>query len=324
MTKICVIGSSGYIGSKITALLTKKYRVITLSRQKAKTNSKIFKHITGDLKSQNTIDKIVNLKPNFIIYAASFNHFESEKNFEKTLKNNNLPLARLCESILKNKNFKKIIYFSTFQVYGNYQKLKVINEETEKNPMNFYGLSHSINEEYLKNFKKKFNLNYDIIRLSNAYGYPQLKSCNCWWLVINDLCKDLIYRNQIKLNSNGKAFRNFITIDEVANFVKLLINLKHSCEIYNLVSKETIQIKGIVKKIILAEKIINRKINYEVLIKDKKVNYNKIKIEKPKFAISDKKIKKIGFKNKITLNKGIKKLLNKIYLEKIISNGNQC
>ena len=105
MTKICVIGSSGYIGSKITALLTKKYRVITLSRQKAKTNSKIFKHITGDLKSQNTIDKIVNLKPNFIIYAASFNHFESEKNFEKTLKNNNLPLARLCESILKNKNF---------------------------------------------------------------------------------------------------------------------------------------------------------------------------------------------------------------------------
>ena len=316
MTKICVIGSSGYIGSKITSLLTKNYKVITLSRQKTKADCKIFKHITGDLKSQKTIDNIVKLRPNFIIYAASFNHFKSEKNFEETLNNNNLPLARLCESILKNNNFKKIIYFSTFQVYGNYQKLKVINENTEKKPMNFYGLSHSINEEYLKNLKKKFNLNYDIIRLSNAYGYPQLKSCDCWWLVINDLCKDLIYKNQIRLNSNGKAFRNFITIDEVANFVKMLINLKHSCEIYNLVSKETIQIKGIVKKIIIAAKFINFKNNYEVLIKNKKINFKNIKIEKPKFTISYKKIKKIGFKNKINLNQGIKNLLKKIYLEK--------
>ena len=118
MTKICVIGSSGYIGSKITSLLTKNYKVITLSRQKTKADCKIFKHITGDLKSQKTIDNIVKLRPNFIIYAASFNHFKSEKNFEETLNNNNLPLARLCESILKNNNFKKIIYFSTFQVYG--------------------------------------------------------------------------------------------------------------------------------------------------------------------------------------------------------------
>ena len=49
----------------------------------------------------------------------------------------------------------------------------------------------------------------------------------------------------------------------------MLINLKHSCEIYNLVSKETIQIKGIVKKIIIAAKFINFKNNYEVLIKNK-------------------------------------------------------
>ena len=69
-------------------------------------------------------------------------------------------------------------------------------------------------------------------------------------------------------------------------------------------------------KIIIAAKFINFKNNYEVLIKNKKINFKNIKIEKQKFTISYKKIKKIGFKNKINLNQGIKNLLKKIYLKK--------
>ena len=52
------------------------------------------------------------------------------------------------------------------------------------------------------------------------------------------------------MNSDGKPFRNFIHLDDVTKFVRLLLNKKQlSTEIYNLSSNETVQIKKIAKKI---------------------------------------------------------------------------
>ena len=63
-------------------------------------------------------------------------------------------------------------------------------------------MSHSINEDLLKIAKIKFNINYDIIRLTNSYGYPALPTSDCWWLVVNDLCKSYVdYKKIIKKNS---------------------------------------------------------------------------------------------------------------------------
>ncbi len=317
MKKICVIGSSGYIGSSIVDKLASRYNVIAHSRNKNHQNIKIFKYVKGDLKNKKTIEKIARLKPEFIVYAASYNHFKSEKSLENTLRNNNYPLINLCNKLRKNKNFCKLIYFSSFQVFGDYQKIDIVNEETNKNPNNFYGLSHSLNEEYLKILKKKYNLQFDIIRLTNAYGFPKLKSCDCWWLVINDFCKNVVNNNKIEIKSNGKAFRNFINLDDVSNFVELILKNNKSSEVYNLASDETIQIKGLAKEVV---KSFDFKKNFKgpkLIIQNKNQNIQKIKLENPKFKIDTKKLKKIGFRTKVKLKKGLKMLLKELYKEKI-------
>ncbi len=318
MKKVCVIGSSGYIGSNIVNKLANRYNVIAHSRIKNHQNNKIFKYLTGDLKDKKTIDKIVHLKPEFIVYAASYNHFNSEKSLENTIRNNNYPLINLCKKLKKNKNFCKLIYFSSFQVFGDYQKINIINEETNKSPNNYYGLSHSLNEEYLKVFGKKNNLQFDIIRLTNAYGFPALKSCNCWWLVINDFCKNIVNNNKIELKSDGKAFRNFINLEDVSNFVEFILKNNKSCQVYNLASDETVQIKSLAKEVV---KLFDLKKNFKrpkLIIQNKIQNIKKIKLEKPKFKIDTKKLKKIGFRSKIKLNKGLKIMLRELYEEKVI------
>ena len=99
MKKVCIVGSSGYIGSKLSLELKKNFKVITVSRNKIiekKLIKGVFKNIAGNIKSKKVIKKIVSLKPEYIIFASSFNHFKSEKNFKLTVNNNNNPLLNLC------------------------------------------------------------------------------------------------------------------------------------------------------------------------------------------------------------------------------------
>ena len=62
-----------------------------------------------------------------------------------------------------------------------------------------------------KNTKTKFI----ILRLANGFGKPIDPNSNCWKLFINDVCKQAIINNKIKLNSRGNQTRNFINISEL-------------------------------------------------------------------------------------------------------------
>ena len=120
--KILILGSSGYIGSYLSSQLKSKYFLINHSRKKIYNKNftkNIKKHVYGDITKIKTIDKIVKLKPDIIIYTISLNHKASEKNLKLSIKNNFSPLVNLSNKIIETKNYKpKIIYFSTVQVYG--------------------------------------------------------------------------------------------------------------------------------------------------------------------------------------------------------------
>ncbi len=305
MNKLCILGASGYIGSKISEGLDSKFQIINCSRKKInKTKNNI--NIRGDIKSPSVIKKIEKFNPDYLICSATLNHFDAEKNLISTIKNNNTALINL---ILKLKNLKKIIYFSSFQVYGNYLKYDFISEKTNKDPKNNYGLSHSLNEDLLFYLSKKKKLSIDVIRLTNAYGYPSNKKANCWWLVVNDLCKKYVQTNKIVINSDGTAFRNFIHIDDVLSFIKILLRKKSKeFNLYNLSSNETVSIIELAK--LIYQNVDDKPEIY--INKNIKLDISKTDLKKTKLKISNKKIKNINFIPKINLRNGIKNLINQL------------
>ena len=151
---ILVFGGSGFIGSHIINNLLKKinknkYKIINISKKNKYTSPYVSNYLL-DLSKIKNIKKVINLKPDYIFYAISLNHFQSEINFSKTMSTNFFNLALILDNEKFTKNIKTINYISTAQVYGD--NTQIYSENTMVNPLNKYALTHYLCEEYLRFF----------------------------------------------------------------------------------------------------------------------------------------------------------------------------
>ena len=305
MKKICVLGSTGYIGSYLCQYLKKNFEIISCSRKEINnfTFNKNIKHfIYGDITKHEVIDQIIKLKPDTIIYTISLNHFDSEISLTNSLKTSVAPFLYLLNKIKEKKLNIKIIYFSTMQVYGREYKKKIITETQPKNLNNIYSLTHSICEDTLLSQKKFFN--FTILRLSNAFGVPVFPNKNVWWPVLNDICRMAKKNGVIKLQSDGSPLRDFISLDSIGLFIKKLIKTNStSNEIIHLCSGKTFSILDIAKKVssnIFFDKPIPIKKKKSL----KKITY--------KFRYNNSKIKKYLRKDNFDIQKEILSFLSRI------------
>lgn len=323
---ICVIGCTGYLGSKISSqLYNKGHKVIGVCRKFPRKNKKfrkIFsKVIEGNIENPNFQKKILSISFSSIVYTISLNHKISEKSLSNSIKVNYIPLLNICNMIAQKNLNIKIIYFSTMQVYGNYSQEKLVSEKNKKNCINVYALTHSMCEDILSIFSRFSGIKSTSLRLSNGYGFPELRTCDCWWLVINDFCLNAQKNNKIKINSDGSPLRDFIHISDVALTVeKLLIIKKDLPRVMNLCSGKTIsmlEIANIVKK---KSSEINKE--PEIYVKGRLLDKKKLKkkIEyiknRNKFKISNKGMKKLGIVPKVNISDGISSTLLEIQANK--------
>ena len=161
--------------------------------------------------------------------------------------------------------------------------------------------------------------------MSNSYGSPTFIENNCWWLVINDLCRKAIENNEIRLKSDGSPLRDFIHGNDVVSAIQVLIETKENFDenIINIASGTTCSILELAHNVSIKYK---EKYNKEipVVLNDNTVSESLPTFQsKQKFYIDISKIKQLGFKQKTSISEGISEIFN--YLEEIslFSNDNQ-
>ena len=324
---VCVIGCTGYLGSKISSRLhSQGHKVVGVCRKFPKGDKRFknifYKIIEGDITNTKFQSKIFRNFFSSIVYTISLNHKNSERNLSNSIKINYIPLLNICNLISKNNLKIKLIYFSTMQVYGDYNQEKIITEQTKKNCKNIYSLTHSMCEEILHIYSSFGNINSISLRLSNGYGLPELKTCDCWWLVINDFCSNVKKKNEININSDGSPLRDFIHISDIALAVEKILTLKKKLpKVMNLCSGKTVsmlEIAAIVKK---KSYKINK--NPNLYVKGRELNEKdlakKIRIlkNKQRFKINNKEMKKLKIIPEISLSEGIEKTLIDLKRENI-------
>tara|TARA_Y100000590_G_scaffold13004_1_gene15803 strand:- start:1732 stop:2667 length:936 start_codon:yes stop_codon:yes gene_type:complete len=278
MHKILVVGGTGFIGLHlIQNLLNEGFKVASISKKKRKIKNRA-KFFFLDLSKkidQNLINKI---QADTIVYAASLNNIDAEKNFLNGYKIGHLSLVNLLNSNNIKKRLKKIIFLSTAQVYQYYTR-KNINLESKVYPKTAYSLFHILTENYLKYFSLKYKIKTTCLRISNGYGEPYLDKTNCWSIAVNSFCLQAFKDKIIKINTNPYEYRNFIYVKDISNEITLNIKKKQKeyFLIKNIGSNQNYTLKNVAK---IIKEIFKSFLKTNIKIVYNKKKQRKIKIFK--------------------------------------------
>ena len=312
MKKFVVTGGSGFIGSNLVKfLLNKNYFVINIDKLSYSANpynlkkiseNKKYKFFNQDINNQNYIYKILNkFKPDGIFNLAAETHvdrsIENPKNF---IDSNILGVFNLLQTLnkYKKKNRKKIklVHISTDEVYGDIIKGRS-NENHPYAPSSPYSASKASADHLIKSYVRTYKLPIVISNCCNNYGPNQFPE-----KLIPKLIYNIINNKPLPIYGRGINSREWIHVQDHCEALLKIFFKGRIGESYNVGSNQNINNLNLVKKLLLIDK--------NKYLKSK----NRVKIvfvkDRPghdyRYALNSNKIfKKLGWKSKISLDKGL-------------------
>lgn len=260
--KIVITGGLGFIGLSLIKKIYKKYDIIIIDNAKKKNQHKKLKVIRCDITNFKTLKKI-NIKNIYCLIhlAGQSSGPKSYEIPEEDLKLNLLSTINIV-NFCKLKKIKKIIFASTFTVYGKTTSQK-ISEKENCEPQSFYGLSKLSSERYLAKLAEKYKLKWNVLRFFNVYGPGQDLSRKDQGIV--SIFLDLIRNNTtISVKGSLNRFRDLVHIDDVINALELIIKDKRNYnQIYNVGTGKKTTIKKLIK---LISKVYKKEKNIKIKV----------------------------------------------------------
>lgn len=305
--KFLVTGGTGFIGSNICRLLIKKgHKVLVFDNNQRGTFEKVkdlknrIRFINADIRNR---DKVFNAikKSDAVIHLAYVNgtkffYTKPDLVLDIAVKG----LTNIIDGCIKFK-VKELYLASSSEVYQTPNKVPTDEKEMLKipdifNPRYSYGGGKILTELYAANFGRKFFKRTIIFRPHNVYG-ADMGNEHVIPEFINRF-KYLKSKSQFKIQGSGNEKRSFIHIDDFCQAFDKILKKGKNLNIYNIGTTEIVKIKKIVQ---LLQKIFKKRVN----IKHTPLRSGGTKKRCPNID----KLKKLGFKQKITLYEGLKKII---------------
>ena len=310
MKKIIVSGGLGFIGSNLINLLIKKnYFVINIDKVSYASNfyntrsfadKKNYKFIRLDINDSSKFKKILNLyKPIAIFNLAAETHVDrSIDSPSEFIRSNIVGVFKLLEIFkeFSKKNKKtKLIHISTDEVYGDVLKGRSKENDPYK-PSSPYAASKASSDHLVYSYVRTYNLNAIITNCSNNYGPHQHPE-----KLIPKLIYNIITNKALPLYGRGKNSREWIFVEDHCDALFKVFKNGIKGEFYNIGSNINSS------NLDIAKLLINIAKNKIELGKNVKIKFIK---DRPghdiRYALDSKKIlKKIKWKSKINLKKGL-------------------
>lgn len=302
-----ITGGLGFIGSAITnRLLEKGFNVTVfdnLSRGKKKrifNKNKKINIINGDIRNLHKLKKSLK-KIDAVIHLAYINgtkYFYTRPTdiLEIAVKG----ITNIIDAC-KEKKIKELYLASSSEVYQTPTKIPTDEKESLKipdiyNPRYSYGGGKILTELMGIHYGKKYFKKLIIFRPHNVYG-PDMGNEHVMPEFLNRFKK--LKDKKFKIQGSGNEIRSFIYIDDFVNAFELIMKKGKHLEIYNIGTDEKTTIKNLAYSM---AKIFNKKITLKKTSLAKGGTIKRLP--------NIKKIKKLGFKQKVNLKMGIQILKN--------------
>ena len=309
---ILLTGIAGFIGSNLLVYLVKKYTnsyfigidkisyCSDIDNFKEIKDSKNFEFIKCDLKKINSIKAIFTKhKIDIVVHLAAYTHVDlSFGNSIKFTKNNVLAghnLIECCRIFNEQHKLEKFIHVSTDEVYGS--QTTISTENSILDPTNPYAATKAATEHILKSYYYSFKLPLIITRGNNVYGPKQYPD-----KVIPLFIMNLLTNKKCKIHGSGKQRRSFLYVDDCVKAFETIILKGKNGEIYNIGSDDEFSINELYE-------IMLKTINPQAIVSKWKKHEKDRDFNDIRYNINISKLKKLGWKQEIKFNEGLKKTL---------------
>ena len=256
-------------------------------------NNNNFKFIHGNICDPN-LNKYIPYECDLVINFAAESHVDrSLSNPSIFIETNVLGTQNVLE-VVKEKKVKKFIQVSTDEVYGS-----ITNGSWDENfplsPNSPYAASKASADLITLSYYKTYKLPLMITRCSNNYGpYQNIEK------LIPLFITNLIEGKKVPLYGNGKNIREWIHVLDHVRGIAFAYKYGGDGEIYNIAGDTELTNIDITQIILQNFNFDNSKIEY---VADRRGHDFR-------YSLNDKKIKSLGFKNKIKFEEGLKETIS--------------
>ncbi len=255
-TPVVVTGAAGFIGAHVVrALIHQRCRVIATDLASSLPERVLrglddsgISYVSGDLRSENTCDALVNLggERADVVHVAALNRFAelAEALGERAptpmealevFDINAMTTWRLCSRFASEGALGRFIYVSTRSVFGGLDADgATIPEASPQRPVGIYGSSKTAGEVGLLAFRSAFGLDVVIARITGVYG-PWQGPVSWIGKAVEAVNRGALYRTEI--GGNDKYELTYIK-DTVRGLVDLINAERLKYSIYHLSSGE--------------------------------------------------------------------------------------
>ncbi len=198
MKKVLIIGGSGFLGSHIADNLSNSnYQVTIFDQFKSKWLKKNQKMIVTNMKNIKKLENEIK-KADIVYHLAAMSDIGDCMGAPlKSAEINILFTINILDFCIKHK-VERLIFASTIYVHSSQG--------------GFYRITKDASEQYIEEYRKRFSLNYTILRYGTIYGLRSNKKNNLT-KIINTAIK------QGKLEYSGgtsEAVRKYINVEDAA------------------------------------------------------------------------------------------------------------
>ena len=245
-----LIGGAGFLGSHLADKLSQSNEIFILDNllSGALENLKGVKDLNnrffyGDATKfnkvaqvcvENNIDIIINVAtaglPRSLVYP--------EWVFEQEVK-----IATVLCQIMRNKFAKRLIHFSTSEVYGNAEEYP-INSETGFKPQTTYAAGKVAADTLIGTYKRHYGIDATIIRPFNLYGYRQTPKE--FQAIIPKAIQSILHEEPVEIYGDGLQTRDFTYVSDCVNVICRIMGLSKPEDVYIICSEREIPIRDLI------------------------------------------------------------------------------
>lgn len=197
MSKVCVFGGSGFLGSHVCDQLTEAgFQVFIFDRVSSPWRRSDQVMIQGDILDQAAVDKAIQSCEAVYNFAAIADLNEALDRPIETIKVNILGNAMVLEACRRHK-VKRYIYASTVYVHSR--------------EGSFYRCSKHASEQFVEEYQNRYGLDFTVLRYGSLYG-PRSDQHNGLWRLV----KRALETGRVTYEGSPEAMREYVHVEDAA------------------------------------------------------------------------------------------------------------